>query len=451
MTRQRLSKAPTKKSSPAIAAPSLQQTPDFSLNSQSVEKPQNPNFSGLSHELSFPIQAKLTIGEPNDKYEQEADRVADQVVKQIHAPDISKSENEQIRCKDNETEGRSPQITPLKSSTLKKKDEGVSPITSNLESSIRQVRDVGQKLPRALQPKMEQAFGSNFSAVRIHADSNSDRLSRSIQAKAFTTGQDIFFRKGAYQPSSRAGQHLLAHELTHVVQQNSYQTSRSSYSNNFSMQTLSIQRDLEATDYETGSIKDKRKFRGMAKNPEWEICFRKLSRVRVFDPSHESTEIREMGTRSQVKAGLTRNEGIDGISLTRNPWFTRGVLNAGDRKVVYIVAVPPQWGLDLEYEYLKHSGELPKEYKVAPSDTLSQNKKSQEITVERVPEGLILGWVSRIEEPDAMGIRETVLRYTANPNWAPPETLSKIDKAGRLPEFWRMIDGIDGVRKVGFP
>jgi Domain of unknown function (DUF4157) len=66
---------------------------------------------------------------------------------------------------------------------------------------------------------MEQAFGANFGSVRIHTDSQSDQLNRSINAQAFTTKSDIFFSKGKYDPGSRSGQELLAHELTHVVQQ----------------------------------------------------------------------------------------------------------------------------------------------------------------------------------------------------------------------------------------
>jgi hypothetical protein len=61
----------------------------------------------------------------------------------------------------------------------------------------------------------------------VHTDSQSDQLNKSIQAKAFTTGQDIFFRQGAYEPNSRGGQELIAHELTHVVQQNGGAVQRS--------------------------------------------------------------------------------------------------------------------------------------------------------------------------------------------------------------------------------
>jgi hypothetical protein len=75
---------------------------------------------------------------------------------------------------------------------------------------------------------MEGAFGADFSGVKVHTDSKSHELNQSIQARAFTTGQDIFFRQGEYNPGSRPGQELLAHELTHVVQQNGSAVSKKS-------------------------------------------------------------------------------------------------------------------------------------------------------------------------------------------------------------------------------
>nr|WP_263012694.1 DUF4157 domain-containing protein [Laspinema sp. D3d] len=71
----------------------------------------------------------------------------------------------------------------------------------------------------SLREPMEREFGADFGGVRVHTGAQADALSRSIQAKAFTTGQDVFFRQGAYEPCSSGGQELLAHELTHVVQQ----------------------------------------------------------------------------------------------------------------------------------------------------------------------------------------------------------------------------------------
>jgi hypothetical protein len=66
---------------------------------------------------------------------------------------------------------------------------------------------------------MSSALGDAFSDVRVHTDPLADQLARSVQARAFTTGSDIYFAGGEYAPRSSAGQQLLAHELTHVVQQ----------------------------------------------------------------------------------------------------------------------------------------------------------------------------------------------------------------------------------------
>ena len=66
---------------------------------------------------------------------------------------------------------------------------------------------------------MSAALGDTFSDVRVHTDSLATSLARSVQARAFTTGADIYFASGEYSPGSSSGQQLLAHELTHVVQQ----------------------------------------------------------------------------------------------------------------------------------------------------------------------------------------------------------------------------------------
>ncbi len=76
----------------------------------------------------------------------------------------------------------------------------------------------GQPLAAAVRAPMEQAFGTDLGRVRVHAGAQADRLSRSMSAEAFTTGHDIFFRQGAYDPDSSSGQRVLAHELGHVVQ-----------------------------------------------------------------------------------------------------------------------------------------------------------------------------------------------------------------------------------------
>ncbi|MEH2300753.1 MAG: DUF4157 domain-containing protein [Nostoc sp.] len=157
-----------------------------------------------------PIQAKLTIGEPGDKYEQEADKTARQVVQRIHQPQSEKLQRESLPEEE-------LQMKPM---VQRRVSNGGMAATQDLEASINQARGGGQPLAKNIREPMEQGFGADFSRVKVHTDTQADQLNRSIQAKAFTTGQDVFFRQGAYEPESRGGQELIAHELTHVVQQN---------------------------------------------------------------------------------------------------------------------------------------------------------------------------------------------------------------------------------------
>ncbi|MCT7966857.1 DUF4157 domain-containing protein [Laspinema sp. D1] len=163
------------------------------------------------------IQPKLTIGAPDDKFEQEADTIARKVVKQISVPTPpdAKGEGGSVQRQMFST----PSIMRLTVQCQEAIKGGKA--SSDLESSISQAKSGGSPLDNAIRPKMESAFGTDFSSVRVHTDANSDSLNRSISARAFTTGQHIFFKKGEYNPSHSGGQELIAHELTHVVQQNS--------------------------------------------------------------------------------------------------------------------------------------------------------------------------------------------------------------------------------------
>lgn len=92
----------------------------------------------------------------------------------------------------------------------------------HMEELAREVdnrRGYGQPITEKTRGKMETALSQDFSNVKVHTDNKADQLSREFGARAFTTGQDIFFRSGAYDPGSNSGDKLLAHELTHVVQQ----------------------------------------------------------------------------------------------------------------------------------------------------------------------------------------------------------------------------------------
>lgn len=89
-----------------------------------------------------------------------------------------------------------------------------------IERAIDGARGAGHGMDHSTRSRMEGAFGADFSGVRIHTDARADDLSQSLAARAFTTGRDVFFRQGEYSPGTSAGRELLAHELTHVVQQN---------------------------------------------------------------------------------------------------------------------------------------------------------------------------------------------------------------------------------------
>ena len=92
-------------------------------------------------------------------------------------------------------------------------------IDDQVTSKINSARGSGATLDSGVAQHLGEKMGQDFSGVHVHTDAQADTLNRSLSAKAFTTGSDIFFQQGAYQPSSSEGQHLLAHELTHVVQQ----------------------------------------------------------------------------------------------------------------------------------------------------------------------------------------------------------------------------------------
>ncbi|WP_217650558.1 DUF4157 domain-containing protein [Spirulina major] len=110
--------------------------------------------------------------------------------------------------------------TPVQAKpTIQRQANGESIAPMDVESDIHRARGGGQTLDPNLQRSMGQAMGADFSHVKVHTDRTSDNLNHALQAKAFTTGSDVFFRQGEYNPSSKGGQELIAHELTHVVQQ----------------------------------------------------------------------------------------------------------------------------------------------------------------------------------------------------------------------------------------
>ncbi len=98
-------------------------------------------------------------------------------------------------------------------------EEDKDQVSAEVEKSIERERGSGHVLDHEVRAQMESAFNADFSSVRVHTDAKADRLNRQLNARAFATGKDLFFRQSAYSPGSSSGRELLAHELTHVLQQ----------------------------------------------------------------------------------------------------------------------------------------------------------------------------------------------------------------------------------------
>lgn len=258
----------------------------FAKTSTTSASPHNSNKDGNTF---FGIQAKLKVGKPGDKYEQEADHVADKVVKKTAKPATkpkffnnttdsvqkkSKKEDEKpiaqtvtkvdklepkkektsapkqdkekefkIQKKENpeleeenlqmqSEEGEEELQTQLDPEDedehipLNKKEEQVQmrsfrPASSsiNITQNLRSSRGGGRPLPPTTRSQMESGFGTDFSAVRIHTDSTAVTMTQNVGAQAFASGADIYFNAGRYNPGTTTGDTLLAHELTHTIQQ----------------------------------------------------------------------------------------------------------------------------------------------------------------------------------------------------------------------------------------
>src|SRR6185437_13946966 len=103
---------------------------------------------------------------------------------------------------------------------LQKKGADGAAASPSIESSLSSHRGGGSPMRHDTNSSMSQAFGADFSGVRIHTDSSAAAMNNELNAHAFTHGSDIYFNSGKYDDRSKEGKKLLAHELTHVVQQN---------------------------------------------------------------------------------------------------------------------------------------------------------------------------------------------------------------------------------------
>ena len=164
------------------------------------------------------VQTKLTLGPVGDQYEQEADRVAKQVVNHIHQPMTQAARDARPIQRRNLSEDEHERLQLMPAIQRVPAKNGTE-IDASIESAIQRARGGGQPLPDSIREPMEGAFGADFRGVKLHTDARADRLARSVHARAFTTGKDIFIKHGEPSLNSRMGNELLAHELTHTIQQ----------------------------------------------------------------------------------------------------------------------------------------------------------------------------------------------------------------------------------------
>ena len=156
------------------------------------------------------MQAKISVSQPSDPLEKEADRVADQVMR---TPDPTVRQ-----CEDCAPDAPCPKCEGEK--IQRKACSGhSSDVPATLSSSIGSLHGGGQPLPASTRAFFEPRLGFDFSQVRVHTDQKAADSARAIQARAFTVGQEITFAAEQFAPETEEGKRLLAHELTHVVQQ----------------------------------------------------------------------------------------------------------------------------------------------------------------------------------------------------------------------------------------
>lgn len=195
----------------------------------SQAKPAAPPAQAAASQQRFDrmaVRAKLAVSQPGDAAEREAEQVAEQVGRKA-VPDETASPGghaspprpahvgERIARRAAATP---PDLEATAEETGGAGEGGSALRLSEAQGRIRQLSGQGDPLPASLRARMEAEFAHDFSRVRIHHDANAHELCRSLNALAFTTGDDIFFAAGQYRPASAAGIRLLAHELTHVVQ-----------------------------------------------------------------------------------------------------------------------------------------------------------------------------------------------------------------------------------------
>lgn len=158
--------------------------------------------------LAGTLQTKLTVNVPGDASEQEADAMADRVMRMSTGPSSLPIHNP----------SQTKPVPPL-TPGVQGNPRGGAAVSPTLSETIMASQGGGRHLDSRTQAFMESRFGMDFSRIRIHTDADAVGMSRAVSAQAFTVGNHVFFNVGRYSPDSDSGKRLLAHELMHTLQQ----------------------------------------------------------------------------------------------------------------------------------------------------------------------------------------------------------------------------------------
>jgi hypothetical protein len=180
----------------------------------------------------FPrIQARMTVNQPGDRFEKEADKTADKVMRMAGpgTEKLQRQAGDRIQRREEEKILRAPADEKLQKAGAAGSDEKLqrdaagggapAPVAGNVQAAIHAGTAGGEALSGDVRGYMEPRFNADFGNVRVHRDGDSARLSNQLGARAFTYQNHIFFSRDQYQPDTSDGKHLLAHELTHTIQQ----------------------------------------------------------------------------------------------------------------------------------------------------------------------------------------------------------------------------------------
>ncbi len=161
----------------------------------------------------YPLQAKLRVSSPDDPFEREADRVADQIMRMPDPKGQGLAPLVQRQADAEEEDELKARIQ------AKAVESGMPTAAGQVEDDVALTAGSGQPLPGSVRTFFERRFGVDFGDVRVHTGAEAAASARVLRARAFTVGRDIVFGENEYRPDGSEGRRLLAHELTHTIQQ----------------------------------------------------------------------------------------------------------------------------------------------------------------------------------------------------------------------------------------